>query len=162
MLSKFELVDLKNIADEIKQYLEDEPTYIEKLDQMKGKLDELLKRDTVVNDVPSFAVVAHLEVKPSREFIRGQVLRCYSLWRSTYGIMQNSINTNQIFGGVGPAQMKNIIEKKQYLDYIIKHKIFSHEDIYARTFKTDKPYEELKEKFAEYKVLYKKLRGKSP
>ena len=58
--------------------------------------------------------------------------------------------------------MKNIIEKKQFLDYLIKHKIFSHEDIYARTFKTDRPYEELKEKFAEYKVLYKKLRGKSP
>jgi len=162
VLSKFELVDMKNIIDGIKEHLDDEPTYIEKLDQMKEKLDELLKRDTVINDVPSYAVVAHLEVKPSRVFIRGRVLYCYRLWESAMSDMDASIETNTIFAHVGPAHMKNLIEQKHYVDYIIKHKIFSHEDIYKRTFKTDRPYEELKEKFAEYKVLFKKLDGKSP
>jgi predicted phosphoadenosine phosphosulfate sulfurtransferase len=37
-----------------------------------------------------------------------------------------------------------------------------YEDIYNHMFKSEKDYDELYDLFAKYKVLYKKLKGRSP
>ena len=161
-LSFMELEDLNNIIEHSKKHFDDEPKYIQRLDKMKSKVQELMKKPTVLHDQPNATIVAHLEIKPSRTFIRGNVLRCYQLWKLSISTMRGALKNKSIYAHEPKEHIANLVEQKAYLDYLIKHKIFSREDIYDRTFKTDKPYEELKETFAEYSKLYKQVKGKSP
>jgi hypothetical protein len=75
---------------------------------------------------------------------------------------EESLGEKKIITHIGQMEMRNTLQKKVYLDYLIKHKIFTHDDIYKNTFKSDRVFDELKEKFAQYRKLYIKEKGTSP
>jgi 2-cysteine adaptor domain len=161
-LSLMELNEIQAIIKEAKVQFKDEPAYIQGLNKINETVLDLLKRTDVVNDLPVSTVVAYLEIKPSRISVREGVMRCHQLWQDALEDMQISIEKNKVFAHVFPKQIQNLLEQKAYLDYVIKHKIFSADDIYQRTFKMEKPYEHLKALFKKYSALFKKLEGKSP
>ena len=159
--SLLELTDFQRILEEAKDQFDGKTIYVEKFDKVLEKVKELLK-GKIIDDKPKATIVAHLEIKPSRTFIRGRVLRCYRLWESSMDTMKSALESKSIYAHEPREHIANLVDQKAYLDYLVKHKIFSREDIYDRTFKTDKPYDELKETFAEYSKLYKQIKGKSP
>ena len=69
---------------------------------------------------------------------------------------------NKILSHISIGKLKVWSEKKKYLDFVIKTKIFTYDDIYKRTFPNDKIFDELKELHKEYAKVYKKEKGKSP
>jgi enamine deaminase RidA (YjgF/YER057c/UK114 family) len=58
--------------------------------------------------------------------------------------------------------IKNIVSDKVYLDYVIKHRIFTYDDIYKNTFPSEKAFDELQDTYKEWVKLYKNIKGKSP
>jgi hypothetical protein len=69
---------------------------------------------------------------------------------------------NKVTADVTSGPIKRILEGKKYLDYLIKHKIFSHDDIYKKVFKSEKVFDELKEDYKKYREIYKKEKGEYP
>lgn len=136
--------------------------YRDAMIHLMEKLQAIAKKDKLIDDLPSYTIVSDLEIKASRTFIRGNVLRCFRLWESTMNTMKSSLMSKNIHAHEPRGHVANLIKQKDYLDYLIKHKIFSYDDIYKHTFKTDHPYQKLKDTFAEYSKLYKKIKGTSP
>jgi len=62
---------------------------------------------------------------------------------------------------VPESKIQLISKRKAFVDYLIKHKIFSKEDIYTKVFPSEKAFDNLKKKFADYKKLYKEVEGVS-
>lgn len=114
-----------------------------------------------IEDEPKNRVIAEVELKPHRVSIRGRVLRAYDLYNDTLLAINSSLSSGFVNYYVSSGQVRDVCRYKVYLDYLIKHKIFSHDDIYKNTFKNDNVYYELKEKYAEYRKLYKKEKGQS-
>jgi hypothetical protein len=118
--------------------------------KMIDKLKKLKTKEPIDN-VPQYHVIVNMEVKPSRVFNRGQVLRCYDLYYSTKRDMLSSIKLRKITSRVFEGDIDNILSTKKYLDYLIEKKIFRYEDIYGKVFHNDKCFDELVKIFEEYK-----------
>lgn len=160
-VSIMEMNDFKGILREAREQFADKPKHIEKLKKLWIAIDTLLGEGHLVNDEPVSTTVIHMEIKGDRVFVRGRILRCFRLWESAKTSMEISIESRRNLN-MGKVEIHNVLEQKKYIDYIIKHKIFTYNDIYIRTFKTERPYEELKELFEKYKRLYKSIKGSSP
>jgi hypothetical protein len=160
--TKMEIDDYIDIITIGKNYFKNEKDYFEAFSELLEKLNQIKRTSKLINDIPKPTTIAHMQIRPSKMYIRGRVLRCFQLWKSAYDSINGALLTQKISTHVSKLQMKNVLEQKKYLDYLIKHKIFSHDDIYKNTFPNDKVYNELKDKYEEYVVLYKKLKGKSP
>jgi hypothetical protein len=160
--TKMEIDDYIDIISIGKQHFKNEKEYFEAFSELLEKLNKIKKNDKLIDDTPKPATIAHMEVRPSKKYIRGRVLRCFQLWKSASDSINGALLTKRISTHIGKLQIKNILEQKKYLDYLISKKIFTHDDIYKNTFPNDKVYSELKDKYEEYAVLYKKLKGKSP
>jgi hypothetical protein len=171
-ISLMEINDIKNLLVNISNWLNNIPEgmlrNISKLYNGSLKQLELIKdiendnTKSKINDLPKHNIVADIEVKPNRYFIRGRVLWCFDFYNSTLDSIDTAIIKQEIHETISRGQLKHVLSEKQYLDYLISKKIFTHDDIYKNTFPNDKVYSELKDKYEEYAVLYKKLKGKSP
>jgi hypothetical protein len=160
-ISKLFLEDMIDILKEGASLFADKGGYVKLINKLIEQLKTLKLSNRVYNDVPKATIVAYLEVKPSRKFIRGRVLRCYSLWKSIMNLIEGTLLTKKIQTHASRQQLDNVLEQKEYLDYVIKHKIFTYDDIWKNTFPNDKAYDTLKVKYEEYIKLYKEIKAKA-
>lgn len=164
--SKFDMDDHEKTLKSIKRWLSSlYALEIPKREQIIEGCDALLKdvqnfRKTLheYDDTPKYAVVEDMEVKPDRFFLRNQVIHCFTLYKNCYKTIDISIKTNEISSHIGTKYINIVINTKKYLDYLIKHKIFSHDDIYVNTFPNENVFEELKELHKKYMILYEKTK----
>ncbi len=164
--SKFDMDDHEKTLKSIKRWLSSlYALEIPKREQIIEGCDALLKdvqnfRKTLYeyDDTPKYAVVEDMEVKPDRFFLRNQVVRCFSLYKDTKEVMDIALKNNNITIYVSRGDLRDILDDKKYLDYLIKHKIFSHDDIYVNTFPHENVFEELKELHKKYMILYEKTK----
>jgi len=160
-VSKMELEEFGSILKHAKQVFKDEDDVIEELEPLMKSVSKLIKTKTLIDDVPKAKIVALKEIKQSRVFIREQLLRCYQIWKDTLESIEESLHLKKVKIFVSRMEMRNTLETKQYLDYVIQHKIFSHDDIYKRMLPSERAYDDLKAKYELYRALYKKEKGQS-
>lgn len=125
---------------------------------------KIKKEKKLIDDVPTYKVINECreEVKPERLHMRGIVLGIWSRLTSDMRTMKSSLKTKKINILILPADIYNTVNDKKYLDYLIENKIFTYDDIYKRTFESEKDFVELQDLFKKYSELYKQLKGKSP
>lgn len=134
-------------------------TYIDAVSEM---VKQVYKSYKIVDDRPKYAIVRDSEVKPSRHFIRQQV---YFLYRVTMGklySMRECLQKDEIVVYVSSSAYHSLKDIKKYMDYLIEHRIFTYDEIYKHTFKSDKIFDEIKSTWKEYAALYRRLKGTSP
>jgi 2-cysteine adaptor domain len=167
-VSEMELRDMADLLKNFEAWLKVTPGLKNKDKLLKGVEQELehiktvYKEQPILKDQPTEKEVAEIPIKHSRCFIRGRVLRGYLLYKDALVSIRESLQEGHILTMVVLGQIKDVLRYKTYCDYLIKHKIFSHDDIYKRTYPGDDAFEDLKAKYTEYRKLYKKEKGASP
>ena len=160
-ISKMWLDELHDILVEAKDVFHGKPAYVKTIDKILGRLETIRRSRPTIDDLPKINVIAEIDVKPKRVFIRGRVLRGYSLYDGALRAIEESLHIGYIRKHVGIGQIKDVLRYKTYCDYLIKHKIFSHDDIYKRVYPGENAFDELKKKYTEYRKLYKQEKGES-
>jgi hypothetical protein len=160
-LSRMELEEFKDICyDAIREIDTDKATdFCSKLIQ---KTNYLEKTRLVVDDRPRYHVISDIQIKPKREFIRNRVARILRLYESCTGTINYAIKHKDIATNISSGQIRDLKNDKKYLDYLIEHNIFSYDDIYKNTFKSEHVFDELAEKYKKYREIYKEVNGKYP
>ena len=161
-ISKMWLNELRDILVEAKQIFSNKPKYVGTIDKLLERLTKVEQSHPLINDLPPEKVVALVEVKPSRVFIRGRVARGYILYQNSYAALETSLRDEKMGTDVSAGEINDVLRYKTYCDYLIKHKIFSHDDIYKRVYPGENAFDELKRMYTEYRKLYEKEKGKSP
>ncbi len=123
--------------------------------KLQKDIETIKTRNYEYDDTPKYAIVENIEVKPDRYFLRHKVNFLFSLYQTAFETMKIALHNNEITFIVG---ISDIINDKKYLDYLIKHKIFSYDDIYKNTFPSENVFEELKEIYKKYMVLYNQVK----
>jgi hypothetical protein len=150
-LSKMLVDECKELIKISRKHFKDNKKIIDIISSLEKKMKTIEQKHRIYDDVPKYNVIVNMEVKPSRVFNRGQVLNCYSLYRSTKRDMLSSIEQKKMTVRILQGNLQNVLNKKKYLDYLIDKKIFRYEDIYGKVFPNDKCFDELVEIFEEYK-----------
>jgi hypothetical protein len=161
-LSKMQIEEFKEICEDALGLFSHIPKYTNGVQNLLNKVKNLLTTRKFIDDRPKYNIISDIEIKPSRRYIRGRIQQIYSLYKSTKETMLGAIEHNYVRLHVSLGEIKIWSEQKKYLDYVIQHKIFTYDDIYKNTFPNENIYEELKELFPKYAVIYKSVKGKSP
>jgi hypothetical protein len=162
-ISSLEIWDFEDILKEAKLMFRGEDEYIEYFDGLMKQVHKLVKTKTQISDGPSKSVVVEgYTVYPHRYKVRDEVLSVWSGCKTALETIENSLRKQQIYVNVRSGTIRDIIKGKKFLDYLIAHNIFTYDDIYKRTFISEKVFDELQEKYKKYRELYKKVKGKSP
>lgn len=139
---------------------EGEDDYVEYCDNFLDELKGLKKRE-FKEDEPKPDVYLSHEIKPSRLANRFKILTFYMNYESVKGLMNASLKAKEIH-----VESMNTIatfeKEKKVIDHMISLGIFTKDDIYKKTYKSEKWLEELQTLYKKYAELYKKVKGKSP
>jgi hypothetical protein len=167
VLSRMQIEEFKEILEDALGLFSHDRRYSGGIMGLLTKVKNLLATRTFIDDRPKYNIISDIEIKPSRRFIRGRILEIYSYYNSDKKIMIEEMNSDDVqFRAskfrVTKGRIRDICETKQYLDYVIQHKIFTYDDIYKNTFPNESIFEELKELHKEYAKVYKRVKGKSP
>ena len=169
-VSMMELNDFKDLLRNMDHWLNtassvrNEETLLKQTADLRSVINDIKHNSIILDDEPEETViaVAVVEVKPSRYFNRGRVLRGYSMYMEALGSIEESLELGYIRTYVCSSFIKDVCRYKTYFDYLIEHRVFSYNDIYKRTFKSDTVYEDLKEIYKKYTELYVKENVSSP
>jgi hypothetical protein len=153
--SKMEFEEFNDILELVKDKFSDKPNELEIIKGLIKKANELKKTKTLVDDIPKKFSISELHVSPHRVGTRKSVFYALYSVNSMIASFDEAIEANRIFDTVPYGEFVRTSNYKKFLDHLISHKIFTHEDIYKNTFKSDKIFDELKEKNKKYRVIYK-------
>ncbi len=164
MMSRMELDEIHDILKEAKKMFKGDTDYEGGIEEEIERVKKLKKQSNIFDDVPKKSVVKSCwkEIYPNRLHMREEVNSIHNSVKNYILTMEGSIKENDIQILIRKGNIQNNIVNKSYLDYLIKHNIFTYDDIYKRTFTSEKQFDELVELHKKYSVLYKKLEGKSP
>jgi len=162
VLSKMEIEEFREFLKEYKAMFKGKAKYEAFHDDISNKISELRQTHKMYDDRPKYKIIDDREVSPSRHFNRERVCFLYDVVNRTMSSMKECLLQGKIEIYVSSSQYENTMDIKTYMDYLIAHKIFTHDDIYKHTFKSDKIFDELTSTWKEYQALYKKEKGKSP
>jgi hypothetical protein len=160
-LSKMEMEEFKDICHDIARVLDNDKA-TELCSKLIQKTLYLEKTRLVVDDRPAYKVISDIQVKPKREFIREKVARIYKTYTYTWNVIEHDIKIKEFVYGISSGTIRDLKNDKKYLDYLVEHNVFSYDDIYKKTFKSEKVFDELAEKYKIYRKIYKEVHGKSP
>ena len=161
-ISRMEIEEFAEILGIAKKAFKGEDKYLEGIKDLAKSCAKLMKKGKLINDLPEPTSVGGLTVKQSRVFMRGEVLFTYGLYHTALRGIKFSLRTNTVHSNISEGELSSIRYKKLYLDYLVQNNIFTHEDIYEKTFPGENFVRDLEVEFEKYKTLYKRLKGKSP
>jgi hypothetical protein len=153
--SKLEMNEFNDILKISKDIFEDKKDTLTFVNNLIKDVQDVYKDKVLVDDVPKKTIISGLHVIPHRIGTRKNVLYALNVTNSLIATFNEAIQENKIFNTVPYGEFVRVSSFKKFLDYLIKHKIFTHDDIYKNTFKSDKIFDELKDKYEKYKVIYK-------
>ncbi len=167
LLSKMEIIELKAILQEISNEYSHKKHIVTFCEDLLVKLTLLKKENTFIDDVPKKTIVRDKrgpieEVSPDRVKNR---LHVYAIWNRMSDVMyfcEKLIKRKKVDITIGPGEVRDIIRGKTYLDYLIAHNIFTYDDIYKNTFKSENDFKELEDKYKIYQKIYKDIKGEMP
>jgi len=162
ILSRMQIEEFKEICEDALGLFSHDRRYSGGISGLLTKVKNLLTTRNFIDDRPKYNIISDIEIKPSRRFIRGRIQHIYTIYKNTKDTIVGAIESNYVDTHVSLGEIKVWSQHKQYLDYVIQHKIFKYDDIYKNTFPNENIFEELKELFPKYAAIYKRVKGKSP
>ena len=162
--SRMEIEEFQDILKDAKSEFEGEKEYLDYYDQLLDRIKTLRKsKMTVVDDRPKHTVVGNTVVHPRRNDIREEIAVIWNIYNTSLLVVEDTMKTQTVDIDVVSGVIRDLQHSwKKYLDYLIKHHIFTYDDIYKKTFDNENVFEELAEKYKKYREIYKKVKGKSP
>ena len=161
VLSKMEIEDLLVLSDIARKYLKDRMYINEFVNksaiQTRNAIKNLYVQSPKINDSPLRKKIGVHEVSPYRYEIRITITKIFSRIRDLMHEMKLSIKNKEFAFLITEQQIKNILLDKNYLDEIIRLKIFTYSDLYSNVFATDKVFSHIVTIYNEYYLLYSKL-----
>ncbi len=121
--------------------------------RLQNDFEKLNKTVTIINDQPKHEVYANVEIKPSRTFNRGQVAFIYNLYSHLKSDIEQQLLKKTNFA-IAESHVKAQANHKRYLNYMIKKKLFTYDDIYKKTFQNDKFPQEIEALYKQYRDKY--------
>ncbi len=159
ILSKMEIQELRDILHEVKNEFSNKKNIVAFCEDLLVKIKALIKQKQIIDDMPKHKVIDAEEVFPERVKNR---LKVYAVWNRMDNYLteiDKVIKKRKIYLTISQGTIDYILRAKKYLDYLIAHNIFSYDDIYKKTFKSEKDFDELAEKYKLYKKIYKDVKG---
>jgi hypothetical protein len=160
--SEMELNEFEDILKYAKKLFKDDKDTIKSLIKSLRIIESIRNSHKIIPDLPKETVVNNKYIKSNRLSIRENIEWIYRIYNSAMKSMNIALKDKEINFDVQKGEIQNIVKNKVYLDYVIKHKIFTYDDIYKHTFTSERVFVEILETFKEYSKLYKKLKGKNP
>jgi hypothetical protein len=161
-LSALELHEFSDILKEAHKIYSTKPKILDGISKLYSRVHYFLKNRTIIEDRPKYKIVDRKEVKPDRYSMRESILGIWDRYDSSLNTIENTIEKNVLTSRVVSGVIRDLKRDKVYLDYLIKHNIFSYDDIYKHTFKNEKVFDELEVKYKKYREIYKRIKGVSP
>lgn len=164
-ISLMEITEISDILKEAHSMFEADPNTVSGILKLRGVIKGFSKRkDKIINDEPKYHLLKSVwkEIKPERIKIRGQIAFIYSSLTNTLEDMKYMVKNKKITSMITGGKINALVKDKEYIDYVIKHNIFSYDDMYKNTFPSESVFQELGEVYKEYVQLYKKTYGESP
>jgi len=119
---------------------------------IKMKKSKKLIRDQPKHDVFEVNGKPIMEIKPNRTFNRSQVAFVYNFYKNLKSRLEKQLIEKSNLAIAG-SHVDDLANHKKYLDYLIKKKLFTYDDIYKHTFQNENFPQEIE-------VLYKQYREK--
>jgi hypothetical protein len=160
--SKMEFDEFHDIVKVCIQKFKNDKDYFSSMTKGKDFMNAVEKQKEFTSDIPKEKDVAGLKVSPKRVEIRENVHHVWAEFKFFEQSIFNSLNKKRVDSVIPSQNFKIFLEKKKYLDYLIKHKIFSYDDIYKNTFPSENVFDEIKEDYKKYAKLFKQSQGYSP
>jgi hypothetical protein len=161
-LSALELHEFIDIFKEAHQIYSTKPKILDGIKKLYSRVNYFLRNRTIIEDRPKSKIIYDRELKSDRYSIRESILGIYSRYNSSLRTIENAIKTQTIFETLDSGVIRDLKAETKYFDYLIKHNIFSYDDIYKHTFKSEKVFDELAEEYKKYREIFKKVKGRSP
>lgn len=173
--SEFSLLEINDIISQLKhcskflinnEHLGYKPNDIKNYIPVVPKLidiaKDIKKNKNVINDLPKPIKISHHEITKNRFEIREEIMYIYGFFTHNLSSIERQLKKDDIDTKVHSKVIYNLIEKKKYIDYVISHKIFSHDDIYTKVFKNPNVWTDLGEKYRLYSTKYEKQFSRLP
>jgi hypothetical protein len=161
LVSEMELNEIIGILKEGKERFDDK-SHLDIVEELFDDIKSIKKSRKIIHDLPKETVVNLMHVRSNRLSIRANIVWIYGLYEEAISTMKAALQNRKIITMWDSGHIKNILSDKVYLDYVIKHRIFTYDDIYKNTFPSEKAFEELQKTYKEWVKLYKDIKGKSP
>jgi hypothetical protein len=165
--SHMEFEEFENILKEAISLFGTRKKYIDVINENIEDVKRIKKEKDLVNDIPKkIRIELNNVVYPDRVSNRLNVSNIQINIKNMISYINRSIKNiedNKDIITVSFGEIKDLLKDKKYLDYLIKHNIFTYDDIYVKTIEGgEKVFEELQEKYKKYRELYKEVNGHSP
>lgn len=161
-VSKMEMVEFRSIVRIAKGEFSHMPKIVSFCKELLEDIKTKLETKHVKEDQPKYKIYLDMEIKPNRYEIRETISGFHERYESSLRIIDWTIENNDIKTGIDSGTINSLLKDKKYMDYLIKHNIFAYDDIYKKTFESEKVFENLVVKYKKYREIYKKVKGKSP
>lgn len=159
--SLMELKDYLEIMRFAKEEFANKPGFVANLNAAISKLENFKRRKYVQDDEPKYIVVNGWTVYSRRFANREEIAFIAKMYANALAAVNEVVQTQKFNTGIAPADIRRLKEGKGYLDYLIAHNVFSYDDIYKTTFAGEHVFDDLAEKFKEYRKVYKKVFNES-
>ena len=133
------------------------------VDSLIIEYEKLKKLDNIVNDLPIPKVIDYdFEIYSNRFKIRKCVMHIYDLYEMVFSSSISGINNKDKITESGESVQGRICQvlglKRDYLNYLVEHKIFTEEDI-LETFDDDSKFSKLVGLYNQFAEKYKKQKN---
>lgn len=147
-ISESEINDYIELCKMLHKPLPEDANYIHTLEK---ELLKVKKTKKIMHDEPKHDVFENLvEIRPSRTFNRTRIAFIYNYYAKIKFNLEYCLKHNKKSEVVIPVNMKDLRTFKRYLDYMIKKKLFTYDDIYKHTFKNENFPEEIEALHKQY------------
>ena len=155
VVSRMEINEFATMIKEMEPEFKYKQNIVLLFEELHELIDDLRKSRKFVEDEPKYEIYEDMEIKPNRLFNREQALGVYSRFQLDKQTLKSAIRKKDFSWGV--SYELNISNKK-YLDRLIALKIFRHDDVYGKMFKSEKEYDELRELHEKYEAMHNRYR----
>ncbi len=162
--SKLEFTEFKDIVKEAQKIFDGNEKYSKLLINTSNELKELEKTKEFVNDIPKEKKVNGFKVHKDRIEMRETIHYIMKRYKDISEDVVQGINKNNARLSIGKTDIKEIIDGKKYIDYLIKHNIFAYDDIYGenKVFENEYIFNTLEENYKIYRIMHKKQYDLTP
>ncbi len=159
LMEKNDLLELSNIVSkELQEINLLDNDNIKIIREVENKLKDIFKKGNVINDQPIKRKCGNWYIEPLRYKNRLQLLNIYDIIRDTIAGLEGSIKSNHFQFLTTHQEIDSTIRYKDYIDELIRLKVFTHDDLYKNMFESENVFDELAELHKKYFEAYKKTK----
>ncbi len=164
--SKLEFKEFNDILKEIldNDIIHEKNKIIDSLKDTITFLKELEKTKEFINDIPKEKTINGFKIYKNRIEMRETIDYIFKRYNTLKKYIDKGLKNNDASLSIGKSDIKEIIDGKKYIDYLIKHNIFAYDDIYGenKVFENEYIFNTLEENYKIYRIMHKKQYDLTP